>query len=217
MTMSATEVDPAKLEAFMGQAVADMGAAISAPLFVIGDRLGLYKAMAGAGPLKSKEVAERAGVAERSVREWLRNQAAAGYVAYNADADTYELPPEQALALADEESPYYLLGAFDLIASLYADEDRILDAFRSGDGMGWHEHDRRLFRGTERFFRPGYKGHLVGEWIPALDGVEEKLLEGAKVADVGCGHGASTVLMAEAFPPSEFHGFHYHGAPIQRA
>jgi SAM-dependent methyltransferase len=215
--MSATEIDPQKLEAVMGQAVLDMGAAISAPLFVIGDRLGLYKAMAGAGPLTSTEVAERAGVAERSVREWLRNQAAAGYVSYDPAADTYELPPEQALALADEESPYYLLGAFELIASLYADEDRILDAFRSGEGMGWHEHDHRLFRGTERFFRPGYKGNLVAEWIPALEGVEEKLAEGAKVADVGCGHGASTVLMAEAFPASEFHGFDYHGASIERA
>jgi hypothetical protein len=215
--MSATEIDPQKLEAVMGQAVLDMGAAISAPLFVIGERLGLYKAMADAGPLTSTEVAERAGVAERSVREWLRNQAAAGYVGYDPAADTYELPPEQALALADDESPYYLLGAFELIASLYADEDRILDAFRSGEGMGWHEHDHRLFRGTERFFRPGYKGNLVAEWIPALEGVEEKLAEGAKVADVGCGHGASTVLMAEAFPASEFHGFDYAApGPAQR-
>ena len=194
--MSATEVDPAKLEAFMGQAVTDMGAAISAPLFVIGDRLGLYKAMAGAGPLSSEEVAARAGVAERSVREWLRNQAAGGYVAYDGESDTYELPPEQAMALADEESPYYLLGAYDLIASLYKDEEKITEAFRSGEGMGWHEHDHRLFKGTERFFRPGYKGNLVAEWIPALEGVEAKLAAGAKVADVGCGHGASTVLMA---------------------
>ena len=215
--MSATEIDPAKLEAFMGQAVTDMGAAISAPLFVIGERLGLYKAMAGAGPLKSEEVAERAGVAERSVREWLRNQATAGYVVYDPAGDTYELPPEQALALADEESPYYLLGAFELIASLYADEDKILAAFASGEGMGWHEHDHRLFRGTERFFRPGYKGNLVAEWIPALEGVDAKLSEGAKVADVGCGHGASTILMAEAFPESEFHGFDYHPDSIERA
>jgi SAM-dependent methyltransferase len=215
--MSATELDPAKLEAFMGRAVTDMGAAISAPLFVIGDRLGLYKAMAGAGPLTSTEVADRAGVAERSVREWLRNQAAGGYVVYDAESDTYELPPEQAMALADEESPYYLLGAYDLIASLYTDEDKILAAFESGEGMGWHEHDHRLFKGTERFFRPGYKGNLVAEWIPALDGVEAKLSAGAKVADVGCGHGASTVLMAEAFPESEFHGFDYHPASVERA
>jgi SAM-dependent methyltransferase len=217
MTMAATEIDPQKLEAFMGQAVTDMGAVISAPLFVIGERMGLYKAMAGAGPLTSAEVAERAGVAERSVREWLRNQAAGGYVAYDAETDTYELPPEQAMALADEESPFYLLGVYDLIASLYADEDKIADAFKSGDGMGWHEHDHRLFHGTERFFRPGYRGHLVTEWIPALDGVEAKLEAGAKVADVGCGHGASTILMAEAFPDSEFHGFDYHEASIERA
>ncbi len=215
--MAATEIDPAKLEAFMGQAVTDMGAVISAPLFVIGERMGLYKAMAGHGPMTSQEVAEAAGVAERSVREWLRNQAAGGYVTYDAEADAYELPPEQAMALADEESPFYLLGAYELIASLYADEDKIMSAFKTGEGMGWHEHDHRLFEGTERFFRPGYKGHLVAEWIPALEGVEAKLKEGAKVADIGCGHGASTVLMAEAFPDSEFHGFDYHPASIERA
>jgi SAM-dependent methyltransferase len=215
--MAATEIDPEKLEAFMGQAVTDMGAVISAPLFVIGERMGLYKAMAGAGPMTSEQLAEETGVAERSVREWLRNQAAGGYVAYDAATDTYELPPEQAMALADEESPFYLLGAYELITSLYADEDKIAAAFKSGEGMGWHEHDDRLFAGTERFFRPGYKGHLVAEWIPALDGVEQKLTEGAKVADIGCGHGASTVLMAEAFPDSEFHGFDYHPASIERA
>jgi len=215
--MSATGIDESKLEAFMGQAVTDMGAVISAPLFVIGEKLGLYKAMAGAGPLSSQELADRAGVAERSVREWLGNQAAGGYVTYDPDSDTYTLPDEQALALADEESPFYLLGLYDSIASLYADEEKILEAFRSGDGMGWHEHDHRLFRGTERFFKPGYRGHLVGEWIPALDGVQEKLEEGAKVADVGCGHGASTILMAEAFPRSEFTGFDYHDASVERA
>jgi SAM-dependent methyltransferase len=215
--MSAAEVDPTRLEAFMGQAVTDMGAVISAPLMVIGERLGLYRAMAGAGPLTSEQLAERAGVAERSVREWLRNQAAGGYVEYDAGADAYELSPEQAAALADEESPFYLLGAYELIASLYADEKEITAHFRDGDGMGWHEHDPRLFRGTERFFRPGYLGHLVSEWIPALDGVEEKLEAGAKVADVGCGHGASTILMAEAFPSSVFIGFDYHEASIERA
>jgi SAM-dependent methyltransferase len=215
--MSTTEIDPAKLEAFMGQAVTDMGAIISAPLMVIGEKLGLYKAMAGAGPLSSEDVAGRAGVAERSVREWLRNQAAGGYVIYDAESDRYTLPDEQALALADEDSPFYILGVYDSVASLYADEDRILEAFRTGDGMGWHEHDHRLFRGTERFFRPGYKAHLVTEWIPALDGVKEKLERGAKVADIGCGHGASTIIMAEAFPNSEFVGYDYHEASIERA
>ena len=212
--MSTTGIDEAKLEAFMGQALSDMGANISAPLMVIGEKLGLYKAMAGAGPLTSDDLAEKTGVAERSVREWLRNQAAGGYVAYDADSDTYTLPDEHALALADEDSPFYILGAYDLIASLYADEERITEAFRSGEGMGWHEHDDRLFRGTERFFRPGYRAHLVAEWIPALDGVQEKLERGAKVADVGCGHGASTIVMAEAFPNSEFFGFDYHEASI---
>jgi SAM-dependent methyltransferase len=215
--MSTANIDEAKLEAFMGQAVTDMGAVISAPLFVIGEKLGLYKAMAGAGPLSSQEVAERAGVAERSVREWLRNQAAGGYIEYDPESERYALPDEQALALADEDSPFYILGVYDSIASLYADEDKILEAFRSGEGMGWHEHDHRLFRGTERFFRPGYRAHLVSEWIPALDGVQEKLERGASVADIGCGHGASTVIMAEAFPNSKFVGFDYHEASIERA
>jgi SAM-dependent methyltransferase len=215
--MSTTDIDEARLEAFMGQAVSDMGSNISAPLMLMGEKLGLYKAMAGAGPLSSAELADRAGVAERSVREWLRNQAAGGYVTYDEASDRYTLPDEQALALADEESPFYILGAYELIASLYADEDKILEAFRSGEGMGWHEHDHRLFRGTERFFRPGYRAHLVTEWIPALEGVQEKLERGAKVADVGCGHGASTIIMAEAFPNSEFYGFDYHEASIARA
>jgi SAM-dependent methyltransferase len=217
MAMSAPNIDEAKLEAFMGQAVTDMGAIISAPLFLIGEKLGLYKAMAGAGALTSQEVAERSGAAERNVREWLRNQAAGGYVTYDAESDRYTLPDEHALALADEDSPFYILGVYDLIASLYADEDRILEAFRSGSGMGWHEHDQRLFRGTERFFRPGYRAHLVAEWIPALEGVKDKLEDGAKVADIGCGHGASTIIMAQAFPNSRFSGFDYHMPSIERA
>jgi 2-polyprenyl-3-methyl-5-hydroxy-6-metoxy-1,4-benzoquinol methylase len=215
--VATTSIDEAQLEAVMGRAVTDMGAVISAPLFLLGEKLGLYKAMAGAGPLTSEAVAERSGTAERYVREWLRNQAAGGYVTYNPDTDTYTLPDEHALALADEDSPFYVLGAFELIASLYADEDKILEAFRSGGGLGWHEHDHRLFRGTERFFRPGYKGHLVSSWIPALDGVKDKLELGAKVADVGCGHGASTIILAQAYPNSEFHGFDYHADSIERA
>jgi len=215
--VSTTEIDEAKLEAFMGQALTDMGAIISAPLIQIGEKLGLYKAMAHAGPLTSQEVAERSGAAERYVREWLRNQAAGGYITYDPDSDRYTLPDEHALALADEDSPFYILGVYDSIASLYADEDQLLEAFRSGRGMGWHEHDHRLFRGTERFFRPGYRGNLVSEWIPALDGVQAKLERGAKVADIGCGHGASTIIMAEAFPNSQFVGFDYHEASIERA
>jgi SAM-dependent methyltransferase len=173
--------------------------------------------MAGVGPLSSEELAQRTGVAERSVREWLRNQAAGGYIVYDSDSDRYELPNEHALALAYEDSPFYILGVYDSIASLYADEDKILEAFASGRGMGWHEHDHRLFRGTERFFRPGYRAHLVSEWIPALDGVQEKLERGAMVADVGCGHGVSTVIMADAFPNSHFVGFDYHPPSIDRA
>jgi SAM-dependent methyltransferase len=215
--MNVSEIDEAKLEAFMGQAVSDMGAIISAPLIMIGEKLGLYKAMAHAGPLTAREIAERSGASERYVREWLGNQAAGGYVIYDPDTERYTLPDEHALALADEDSPFYILGAYELIASLYADEERITDSFRTGAGMGWHEHDHRLFRGTERFFRPGYRSHLVSEWIPALDGVQQKLERGAKVADVGCGHGASTILMAEAFPNSEFFGFDYHAGSIERA
>jgi SAM-dependent methyltransferase len=215
--MSATAIDEAKLEAFMHKAVGDMGAIISAPLMVIGEKLGLYRAMAGAGPLTSQQVAERAGAGERYVREWLANQAAGGYVSYDPDADTFTLPDEHALALADEDSPFYILGVFESIASLYADEEKILEAFRTGAGFGWHEHDHRLFRGTERFFRPGYRAHLVSEWLPSLDGVADKLERGARVADVGCGHGASTVIMAKAFPNSEFVGFDYHAPSIERA
>ena len=184
---------------------------------VIGERLGLYKAMAGAGPLTSQEVAERSGAAERSVREWLRNQAAGGYLSYDPETDRYSLPNEQALALADEDSPAYVLGIFESIASFYADEEKILESFRTGEGMGWHEHDQRLFSGTERFFRPGYRASLVAEWIPSLEGVQGKLERGAKVADVGCGHGASTIILAEAFPNSEFFGFDYHDTSIEQA
>jgi SAM-dependent methyltransferase len=215
--MAAATLDESRLEALMGRAVADMGGAVSAPLMLIGERLGLYKAMAGAGPLTAAEVAARAGAAERYVREWLGNQAAGGYVEYDPDTDRYELGDEQALALADETSPFYVLGFYHCLASLFADEERLTEAFRTGEGVGWHEHDHRLFSGTERFFRPGYAAHLVPEWIPALDGVLEKLERGAKVADIGCGHGASTALLAQAFPSSRFTGFDYHEASIARA
>lgn len=210
-------LDEAKLEAFMGKVLGDLGAVISAPLTALGERFGLYKAMAGAGPLTSEELAERAGVAERPVREWLRNQAAGGYVTYDPGSDRYELPAEHAVALADEDSPFYVLPVFEMISALYARSERIEDAFKTGKGMGWHEHDSRLFSGTERFFRPGYRAHLVAEWLPALDGVVEKLERGATVADVGCGHGASTIIMAGAFPNSRFYGFDYHDKSIERA
>ena len=215
--MSATAIDESRLEQFMGRVVGDMSAQISAPLTLLGGRLGLYKAMAHAGPLTAAELAERAGCDERMVREWLANQTAGGYVTHDPADDRYELPDEHAMALADEDSPVYVMGAFEVQASMWADEDKLAEAFRSGRGMGWHEHDHRLFSGTERFFRPGYRAHLTAEWIPALDGVEEKLTRGAMVADVGCGHGASTLIMARAYPRSIFVGFDYHQESIDRA
>jgi SAM-dependent methyltransferase len=219
--MAVTEQPPAideqKLGAFMNQAVGELGATLGAALVVIGDRLGLYKAMAGAGPLTSTQLAERTGTTERYVREWLNAQAAGGYVTYDPATKTYELPPEQALALADESSPFFVCGAFQGFASLVRDEPKIREAFKSGAGVGWHEHHHDLFEGTERFFRTGYNTHLVAEWIPALDGVEAKLRAGARVADVGCGLGASTILMAKAFPASQFTGFDYHAESIEAA
>ena len=216
--MSTTSpIDEAKLEQFMGLAVNDMSAAISALMNRIGERCGLYKAMAHAGPLTSQQVADRAGCDERYVREWLSNQAAGGYVAYDAAAGTFTLPEEQALALAEENSPAYLMGGYDLLASVWADEEKFVEMFKTGEGVGWHEHDHRLYSGTERFFRPGYQAHLVAEWIPALEGVDAKLKAGAKVADVGCGHGASTVIMAAAYPNSRFTGIDCHEASIARA
>ena len=210
-------MDEAKLEQFMGQAVGDLGAAISGLMVYLGDLLGLYKAMAGAGPLTAADVAERTGTDERYVREWMSNQAAGGYLVYDATSDRFELPEEQALALAVDDSPVFLPGGYSGIAAAWAGSDKFEEAFRTGKGVGWHEQDRRLFKGTERFFRPGYKAHLISEWIPALEGIEAKLRSGAKVADVGCGHGASTILMAEAYPEAEFVGFDYHDASIDAA
>jgi SAM-dependent methyltransferase len=217
MTNEITTIDAARLEAFVGQAVVDMGAAISGLLLHIGDRLGLYKAMAGAGPITSSALARRTGTTERYVREWLGNQAAGGYVVYDPASSTYELPAEQAMVVANEDSPVFLGGAFETIASCYADHDVFVDAFRTGAGIGWHAHDDRLFSGVVRLFRPGYAAHLVEEWLPALDGVVEKLRAGASVADVGCGFGASAVIMAQAFEHSTFVGFDIHEPSIQAA
>ena len=216
-TTDLTPIDQAKLETFLGQAVTDMGAAISGLLLHIGDRLGLYKAMAGAGPLTSSALAARTGTAERYVREWLGNQTAGGYVVFDPTGDTYELPAEQAMVVAHENSPVFLGGAFEAIASCYADHDVFVDAFRTGAGVGWHAHDDRLYSGVERLFRPGYAAHLVQEWLPALDGVVDKLRSGASVADVGCGLGASTIIMAQAFDRSTFAGFDPHQPSIDAA
>jgi 2-polyprenyl-3-methyl-5-hydroxy-6-metoxy-1,4-benzoquinol methylase len=210
-------IDEARLNAFMEKAIADMGGGFTTALILIGDKLGLYTAMAGAGPMTSTELAGKTGTAERCVREWLAAQAASGYVTFDAATRTYALPPEQALALAVEDSPAYLPGAFQIIRSVLKDQSKIEEAFRTGKGLGWHEHDIDLFEGTERFFRPNYLAHLVSEWIPALDGMEARLRAGALVADVGCGHGASTILMARAFPKSAFVGYDYHAPSIEHA
>jgi 2-polyprenyl-3-methyl-5-hydroxy-6-metoxy-1,4-benzoquinol methylase len=216
--MAATPtIDEQKLEQFMGQFVQDMGAAATAPLVVIGDKLGLYKAMAGGDPLTPAELAARTGCRERYLREWLCQQAASGYVEYDPESGTFRLPPEQELALAHDDSPAFIPGAFQLIAAIVKDEPHITERFRSGEGFGWHEHDHDLFEGTERFFRPGYLANLVESWLPSLDGVVEKLEAGARAADVGCGHGASTILMAQAYPRSTFVGTDYHEGSIEAA
>jgi SAM-dependent methyltransferase len=216
-TRGAREVDPVKLETFMGKVLSELGAAASAQLVRIGDELGLYRAMADGEPVTPGELASRTRTHERYVREWLSNQAAGGYVEYDPRTGTFTLPPEQALALATEDSPASIQGAFQAIGAFAAARTRIAERFRTGGGLPWGEHHHDMFAGTERFFRPGYAAHLVDDWIPALDGVEEKLERGAKVADVGCGHGASTVLLAKAFPRSRLVGYDTHPASIDAA
>jgi len=210
-------IDPGRLEAFMGRMAGDMGAAMSASLVVVGDRLGLYRALAEAGPSTSAELAARAGVNERNLREWLSAQAASGYVDYDEAASRFSLNDEQAAVFADEGGPAFMAGGFEVVSAMFQDAEKVEAAFRSGAGLGWHEHCPCLFRGTERFFRPGYNANLVSTWIPALEGVAAKLEAGASVADVGCGHGASTLVMAKAYPNSRFIGFDYHAPSIERA
>lgn len=209
-------INEQKLNEFLGRAVVDIGATLHAGLVVLGEKLGLYKALAQ-GPTTPAELAKKTGTTERYVREWLNSQAAGGYVTYDADSGRYSLSEEQAFALADESSPAYVPGAFQLVTSAVKAEPKITEAFKSGAGFGWHEHDNGLFEGTERFFRPNYIGNLVSSWIPSLEGVEDKLRRGAKVADVGCGRGASSILLAQAYPKSTFVGFDYHGASIEGA
>jgi ubiquinone/menaquinone biosynthesis C-methylase UbiE len=206
-------IDETKLNAFMGKAVMDLGAAFHATLVVVGDKLGLYKAMAGSGALTSAELAAKTNTSERYIREWLNANAASGYVTYDPATKRFDLPPEQAFALTVLDLP----GAFHMVSACFKDEPKITQAFQTGKGVGWHEHDANLFCGTERFFRPNYANNLLSAWIPALAGVKEKLANGASVADVGCGHGASTVLMAKEFPKSHFHGFDYHSGSIEHA
>jgi SAM-dependent methyltransferase len=206
-------IDSARLDAFLGKAVGDLGAATSATLMLLGDRLGLYKALAPA-PLSSVELASRTGTHERYIREWLNNQAAGGYVDYDPASGRYSLNPEQALCLADPHGPVDLPGAYFIVEALFHALARTEENFRTGGGMEWGEHHACLFHGTERFFRAGYNANLLSAWLPALEGVVTKLERGARAADVGCGHGASTLLMAKAFPQSQFIGYDYHAASV---
>jgi SAM-dependent methyltransferase len=210
-------MDENRLNEIVGQAVGDFGSLLTGALVVLGDRLDLYRTMASAGrPLTSAELAEQAECAERYVREWLAAQAASGYVTYHGDG-RYSLSEEQAIAFTDETSPACVVGGFQAMLAATRSVDRLTDAFRTGAGLGWHEHHHDLFHGTERFFRPGYIANLASSWIPALDGVDDKLRRGARVADVGCGHGASTIILAKEYPNSTFIGFDYHQPSIEAA
>lgn len=215
--VQARPIDEQKLNALLGRAVQDMGAALHAPLMIIGDRLGLFRAMADGAAVTPAELAEKTGTAERYVREWLNANAASGYVEYHADTGRYSMTPEQALILGQDDTPVHLPGFFYMVASCMKDSDKLLETFRTGKGFGWHEHDEGLFEGCERFFRPNYVANLTTNWLPALEGVEAKLKAGARVADVGCGHGASTILMAKTYPASRFTGFDYHQASVEQA
>lgn len=209
--------DEKKLNELIGKLVGELSAGYGGVMVAIGDKLGLYKAMAGSGPMSSQELAKHTGCAERYVREWLNSQAAGGYVLYHPKSATYELTPEQAFMLADETSPVFMPSAWQVVASMWADEGKALASFKSGEGVSWGDHDERLFCGVAAFYRNAYRGSLVQEWLPALDGVADRLQRGIKVADVGCGHGHSTVLMAQAFPKSRFWGFDTHEGSIETA
>lgn len=209
--------DPAKLDAFVGRLIGDVGAAMSSILVVIGDRLGLWRAMADMGPVTARGLAGLTGTSERYISEWLNAQASAGYITYDPDTGRYTLPPEGVTTLADESSPAFFPGLFEVTAACWAGTDKMTENFRTGAGLEWGHQHPCLFAGTERFFRAGYLAHLTGEWIPALDGVEAKLQRGAAVADIGCGVGASTILMAQAYPNSRFFGFDYHEGSIALA
>ena len=215
--VAATALDPEKLNRFLEQFVRDLGAAMHGSTVVIGEKLGLYVGLNVPGGRTSAELAKATETNERFVREWLAAQAASGYVMYDAPSGRYSLSPEQAFTLTNEKGPAYFPGAFFVASANYRDEGRILDAFRSGRGVGWHERDENLFVGTAKFFRPNYVGNLVGSWLPALEGVVPRLEKGVRVADVGCGYGSSTLLMAAAFPKSEFFGYDYHKGSIEAA
>ena len=210
-------IDEAKLNEFVGKFAGDLGAVLHTATVLIGDRLGLYKAMADGEPVTAEELAERTGTDERYMQEWLSAQAASGYVEYDPAANSFRLPAEQAFALTNEYNPLFVPGGLQVAASTIKDSDALAEAIRTSSGVGWHEHHHDLYEGTERFFRPNYIGNLVSSWIPALDDVEEKLRVGAKVADIGCGYGASTIIMAKEYPNSTFYGFDYHEPSIAAA
>jgi SAM-dependent methyltransferase len=217
LAIEPSRIDQTKLDALIARAFGDLSAGYGGVLISIGDKLGLYKAMAGAGPISSGELASRTGCAERYVREWLGAQAAGGYVDYHAVSDTYELSPEQATVLADEDSPAFMPNAWNIPASMWLDEDKALEAFRTGRGVAWREHHHRLAHGVGKFYRNAYRASLLTQWLPSLDGVVAQLEAGIDVADVGCGHGHSTILMAQAFPRSRFHGIDTHAESIDAA
>jgi len=211
------EVNETKLHDLLGQVITEMGAAANGPLIILGDKLGLYKCLAESGALSSDEVATKTGTAERYVREWLSAQAASGYVEYDSINQKFFMTPEQSAVFGNNKSPVFMTGAFYAISSAYHDEPKLEKAFKSGEGISWGDHNTCLFCGTEKFFSPSYEGNLINAWLPELDGVVEKLQQGAKVADIGCGHAASTIVMAKAFPNSTFIGYDFHEKSIEQA
>ena len=211
------ELNEEKLNALLGKVVTEMGAAANGPLVVLGDKLGLYKCLSQSGPMNSTELADETNTAERYVREWLSAQAASGYVTYNAANKNFSMTPEQAAVFGNTDSPVYMAGAFYAISSVYIDAPKMETAFHTGEGVAWGDHNTCLFCGTEKFFSPSYEANLISQWIPSLEGVEAKLKSGAKVADIGCGHAASTIIMAKAYPNSTFIGYDYHDKSIEQA
>ena len=217
MTTAEQTIDETKLNDFMGKMVGDLGAAVSGALVVTGQKLGLYEKLSEHGPLTAHQLAEITNTSPRYILEWASNQAASGYIQYDPEKSTFFMTPEQAVVFADEDSPFFMGGGFYSIASIFADEPKITEAFKTGHGVSWGDHDSCLFCGVAKFFKPTYKANLLQSWIPSLNGVQEKLERGAKVADVGCGYGHSTMIMAEAFPNSQFYGFDFHTPSIEKA
>ncbi len=214
---NSNSIDPKKLEEFVMKAVADMGSSLSAMMVILGERLGLYKALQQNGPLTSEQLSNKTNTSERYIREWLASQAASGYIIYNSLEKKFSISPENAMVLADENSPTYILGGYQVLRSIFKDEDKFVKIFQTGEGLRWGEHHHDLFEGTAKFFKPNYMSNLVQSWIPSLEGVEERLEKGAKVADIGCGYGISTSIMAKAYPNSQFYGFDNHEPSIKKA